>query len=91
MKTQATSRSLVRTTDGQCATRRNSLPRELWNASKGIEVTTMPAVLPLILYVLAFVCFVIAAFWVNTPPARPNFVALGLASWVLAIILGSRL
>lgn len=45
------------------------------------------AAVPVILYVLAFVCFLLAAFWVTNPP-RPNLVALGLASWVLAIILG---
>lgn len=45
------------------------------------------AAIPIILYVWAFVYFLLAAFWVANPPARPNLIALGLASWVLAIIL----
>ena len=40
----------------------------------------------LILLVFAFVCLALAAFWTPTPP-RVNLIALGLAFWVLAVIL----
>lgn len=40
--------------------------------------------LDLILYILAFVCFIIATFGIS---ARVNYVALGLAFWVLTLIL----
>lgn len=49
----------------------------------------MPTAVPFILYVLAFVCFVLAALGINPSP-RPNLVALGLASWVLAVILSGH-
>jgi hypothetical protein len=39
----------------------------------------------LILPLLAFICFVLAAFNVV---ARVNFVALGLAFWVLTLFIG---
>ena len=40
-----------------------------------------------ILLVLAFVLFLLGAFSVPAPP-RVNFVAAGLACWVLSILLG---
>jgi hypothetical protein len=39
----------------------------------------------LILLVLAFVCFMLAAFQVPAP--RVNLLALGLAAWVLSLLL----
>jgi hypothetical protein len=44
-------------------------------------------VLTLILMVFAFVCFVVASLAPPVPP-RPVWGWLGLAFWVLAIILG---
>lgn len=44
----------------------------------------MPAV-KLILLVLAFVLFLLAAFGVAVP--RVNFTALGLAAWVLTLLI----
>lgn len=41
----------------------------------------------LILLVLAFLCFVLAAFGV---PSRVNLTAAGLALWVLSILVGGR-
>jgi hypothetical protein len=41
--------------------------------------------LALILYVAAFVCFLIAAF--GRPVVRFNIMALGLALWVLVSVL----
>jgi hypothetical protein len=41
----------------------------------------------LILLVLAFVCFVLGA--AQAPIPRANLTALGLAFWVLSLILGS--
>jgi hypothetical protein len=38
----------------------------------------------LILYILAFLCFIVATFGLS---ARVNFVALGLAFWVLTLVL----
>jgi hypothetical protein len=38
-----------------------------------------------ILYLLAFVCFVIATF--NVPLVRINLIALGLAFWVLTFLV----
>lgn len=43
-------------------------------------------ILPLIFLVLAFCCFVIAAFWNSVTP-RVNLIAAGLASWVLSLLL----
>lgn len=45
--------------------------------------------LDLILLVFSFVCFVLAAVGVPSPP-RFNLVAAGLAFWVLTIILAGR-
>lgn len=39
----------------------------------------------LILYIVAAVCFVLAAFGVG--PGKPNLVALGLFAWVLTNII----
>lgn len=39
----------------------------------------------LILYIIAAVCFLLAAFGVG--PARPSLVPLGLAAWVLTNIV----
>ena len=39
-----------------------------------------------VLYILALICFIIAAFGLVTS-ARINFVALGLAFWVLTLVL----
>lgn len=44
----------------------------------------------LILLVFAFVCFALAAFW-NPAPPRVNLIAVGLAFWVLSVILTGRL
>jgi hypothetical protein len=44
----------------------------------------------LILLVFAFVCFVMAAFW-NPSPPRVNLGWLGLAFWVLSLILGQTI
>lgn len=38
-----------------------------------------------ILLVVAFVCFLLAAFNVNIP--RLNFIGLGLACWVLTLLI----
>ncbi len=47
--------------------------------------------LTLILLVFGFCCFVLAAFSIPTPP-RLNLIALGLAFWILTVILaGSHL
>ncbi len=40
--------------------------------------------LHVLLYLLAFLCFVAATFGV---PARVNFVAAGLALWVLTLLI----
>jgi hypothetical protein len=45
-------------------------------------------VLRLILLILAFVCFLLAAVGVPTN-GRVNLVALGLASWTLALLIVS--
>lgn len=42
--------------------------------------------LHLLLLLLAFVCFVLAALGVNSP--RVSLLPLGLALWVLALLLG---
>ena len=39
-----------------------------------------------ILLIVAFICFLLAAFNV---PANVNWVALGLAAWVLEVLLGA--
>jgi len=44
--------------------------------------------LQLILMIFGFVLFVLAGLGVPNPPNRWNLVALGLACWVLAEILG---
>jgi hypothetical protein len=38
----------------------------------------------LILYILALICFIVATFGLS---ARVNFIALGLAFWVLTLVL----
>jgi hypothetical protein len=38
-----------------------------------------------ILLVIAFVCFLLAAFGVSVP--RINFIGLGLACWVLTLLI----
>jgi hypothetical protein len=43
----------------------------------------------LILLVLAFVCFLLSAFW-NPAPPRVNLIALGLAAWVLSVLLAAH-
>jgi hypothetical protein len=45
-------------------------------------------IIVLILLVVAFVLFVLAALGVPSPP-RWNFIAGGLACWVLTVILAS--
>jgi uncharacterized membrane protein len=45
--------------------------------------------LNLILLVLGFVCFLIAAFW-NPQPSRVNLIAAGLAAWILSAILAGH-
>jgi hypothetical protein len=46
--------------------------------------------LHLILLVLSFVLFLLAAFLpLTTANVRINLMALGLASWVLAVLLGA--
>jgi hypothetical protein len=42
--------------------------------------------LTLILLVFAFVCFTLGAFW-NPAPPRVDLKALGLAFWVLSVLL----
>lgn len=44
--------------------------------------------LTLILLVLAFVLFLLAA--ISVPSGRVNLVAAGLACWVLSVMLGSH-
>jgi hypothetical protein len=44
--------------------------------------------LTLILLVLAFVCFLVSAIGIPVP--RVNLVAMGLALWVLSILLGGE-
>jgi hypothetical protein len=47
------------------------------------EGVAMPAALKFLLYLAAFVCFLLAAFSVRTPWAgRINLIGLGLACWV---------
>jgi hypothetical protein len=49
------------------------------------------ALLPLILMVFSFVCFVIAASPWPSPPENPywhRWVAAGLAFWSLTVVLG---
>jgi len=41
--------------------------------------------LQLILFLLAFVCFVLAALQISAP--RINLIALGLALWILGLIV----
>ena len=48
------------------------------------------SVVTLILLVLAFVLFILAAVGVPSPP-RFNLMAAGLAFWVLSVILGGGL
>jgi hypothetical protein len=38
----------------------------------------------LVLYILALICFIVAAFGIST---KVNFIALGLAFWVLTLVL----
>jgi hypothetical protein len=45
------------------------------------------ATITLLLLAFAFVLFVLAAWWVQTPP-RINLIAAGLACWVLSALLG---
>jgi hypothetical protein len=46
------------------------------------------AILVLILLIFALACFVFAAFWNPQPaPPRVNLIALGLAFWMLGLIL----
>lgn len=45
----------------------------------------MPPTVKLILLVLAFILFLLAAFGVAVP--RVNFMALGLACWVLTLLV----
>jgi hypothetical protein len=45
-------------------------------------------VIDLILYILALVCFIIAAFGLS---AKVNFIALGLAFWVLTLVLSGHI
>lgn len=42
----------------------------------------------MIFLVLAFVCFLLAAFW---SPPKGNLIAIGLAAWVLSELLGRSL
>lgn len=44
-------------------------------------------VVSLILLVFAFACFLISAFWNPPNPPRFNLLSLGLACWVLSVIL----
>jgi hypothetical protein len=46
------------------------------------------SIVTLILLVVAFVLFVLAAVGIPSPP-RWNFIAGGLAFWVLTVFLGS--
>jgi len=39
--------------------------------------------LDFLLYLVAFVCLILAALWSATPNGRVNLIALGLAAWVL--------
>jgi hypothetical protein len=48
-------------------------------------------VISLILLVFSFVCFVIAGLWSPPQPPRVNFGWLGLAFWVLSLILSNTL
>jgi len=45
-------------------------------------------ILVLILLILGFVCFLIAAF-APTLPSRPALVPLGLAAWILTAIIAT--
>lgn len=48
----------------------------------------MPAVLAFVLYLVAFVCFLIAAF-AHDRVTRVNLVAAGLAAWVLVPLINA--
>lgn len=50
----------------------------------------MPPYGVLIFLVLAFVLFLIAAFTPQAEPARPRYMALGLAAWILAQIIARQ-
>lgn len=45
--------------------------------------------LAIILLAIAFACFLLAAFWQPNPP-RLNLIGLGLALWVLSVLLGAH-
>lgn len=45
--------------------------------------------LGLIFLIIAFVCFIISAANINTPPV--NWLSVGLAFWVLALIVGQAI
>lgn len=53
--------------------------------TRGISRGTMMLTLNLVLRLLAFLCFVAAAFGV--PARNVNLVAAGLALWVLSILV----
>ena len=62
-----------------------SLPKSVpaWGAPdyhRGMDI------LAILLLIIAFICFVLAA--INFPAKRFNLVALGLAFWVASILLG---
>lgn len=59
-------------------------------------VTTLHAGYPeameivvLILLILGFVCFLVAALAPAGMPARPGLVPLGLAAWILTAVIGA--
>jgi hypothetical protein len=45
-------------------------------------------IIVLILLILGFVCFLVASFAPAGLPSRPSLVPLGLAAWILTVIIG---
>ena len=47
------------------------------------------AIITAILYLVGFVCFVMAAFARPEPPWRVNLTAAGLAAWILPALIAA--
>ena len=53
--------------------------------TRNFKEDSMPITVSLVLYIAAFVCFLVSAFGVSVK--RVNLQSLGLALWVLGVIL----